>query len=181
MSECRTPDLSTRDGEHPGTELTSILKLIIICPGASTSEDTYLVIAVPLSKPLGRKIGCPTFTRGPRLDPSFVPRSGRRSPGPDAGDGDECRTPDLSTRDAEHPGTELTSYVPDCSNYHYSMDGPVGFLRFGEGTFATYGPGSSRIVKFQWNLKLLGVLAERYENACRVEQMPGRAQTCRTT
>ena len=30
-----------------------------------------------------------------------------------------------------------------------SMDGPLGFLRFGEGTLATYGPGSSRIVKFQ--------------------------------
>ena len=37
----------------------------------------------------------------------------------------------------------------------YSMDGPVGFLRFGEGTLAICGPGSSRIVKFQWNLKVL--------------------------
>ena len=26
---------------------------------------------------------------------------------------------------------------------HYSMDGLVGFLRFGEGTLATYGPGST--------------------------------------
>ena len=32
---------------------------------------------------------------------------------------------------------------------------PVGFLRFGEGTHATYGPGSRRILKFQWNLKVL--------------------------
>ena len=37
----------------------------------------------------------------------------------------------------------------------YSMDGPVGFLRFGEGTLATYGPGSSRIVKFLWKMKVL--------------------------
>ena len=37
----------------------------------------------------------------------------------------------------------------------YSMDGPVGFLRFGEGTLAIFGPGSSRIVKFPWNLKVL--------------------------
>ena len=41
-----------------------------------------------------------------------------------------------------------------CRNV-YSMDGPVGFLRFGEGTLASYGPGSSRIVQFQWNLKVL--------------------------
>ena len=52
-----------------------------------------------------------------------------------------CRT----LRLARVPRTELA----------YSMDGPVGFLRFGEGTLATYGPGSSRIVKFQWNLKVL--------------------------
>ena len=43
----------------------------------------------------------------------------------------------------------------DWLNVEYSMDGPVGFLRFGEGTLATYGPGSTRIVKFQWNLKVL--------------------------
>ena len=36
------------------------------------------------------------------------------------------------------------------------MDGPVGFLRFGEGTLATYGPGSSRIVKFQWTMEFEG-------------------------
>ena len=33
------------------------------------------------------------------------------------------------------------------------MDGPVGFLRFGEGTLAICGPGSSRIVKFQWEFE----------------------------
>ena len=43
----------------------------------------------------------------------------------------------------------------------YSMVWPVGFLRFGNGTLAIYGFGSCRIVKFQWNLKVLGVLAGR--------------------
>ena len=38
---------------------------------------------------------------------------------------------------------------------------PVGFLRFGKGTLATYGPGSSRIMKFQRKMKVLGVLAGR--------------------
>ena len=37
----------------------------------------------------------------------------------------------------------------------YSMVWPVGFLRFGEGTLATYGPGSRRIAKFHRNLKVL--------------------------
>ena len=35
----------------------------------------------------------------------------------------------------------------------YSMDGLVGFLRFGEGTLATYGLGSSRRVKFRKKMK----------------------------
>ena len=37
----------------------------------------------------------------------------------------------------------------------YSTVLPVGFLRFGEGTLATYGPGSSRIVKFLRKMKVL--------------------------
>ena len=45
--------------------------------------------------------------------------------------------------------------IPLRKQMPYSMDGPVGFLRFGEGTLAICGPGSSRIVKFQWNLKVL--------------------------
>ena len=51
----------------------------------------------------------------------------------------------------------LTSYKVILGSLEllYSMDGSVGFLRFGEGTLATYGPGSSRIVKFQRNLKVL--------------------------
>ena len=32
---------------------------------------------------------------------------------------------------------------------------PVGFLRFGKGTLATYDLGSSRIVKIDWILKVL--------------------------
>ena len=46
-------------------------------------------------------------------------------------------------------------YSDDMEDMQYSMDGPVGFLRFGEGTLAICGPGSSRIVKFQRNLKVL--------------------------
>ena len=57
------------------------------------------------------------------------------------------------------------------------MAWPVGFLRFGEGTLATCGPGSWKpqngetsmefngseagMVKFQRNLKILGVAAGR--------------------
>ena len=50
---------------------------------------------------------------------------------------------------------------------------PVGFLRFGKGTLATYGPGSRRIVKFQWNLKVLGVVAGRRKE-CRRNNRPAR-------
>ena len=39
--------------------------------------------------------------------------------------------------------------------FSYSMVWLVSFLRFGKGTLATYGPGSRRIVKFQWTLKVL--------------------------
>ena len=37
----------------------------------------------------------------------------------------------------------------------YSTVWPVGYLRFGEGTLATYGPGSRRIVDFREKMKVL--------------------------
>ena len=48
-------------------------------------------------------------------------------------------------------------FLSNTTSNDYDMDGPVGFLRFGEGTLAICGPGSSRIVKFQRNLKVLGL------------------------
>ena len=51
-------------------------------------EDTSCDVR-RLSKLLGRKIGCPAFTKGPRWGQSFVPRAGGQNPGPDAGASDE--------------------------------------------------------------------------------------------
>ena len=48
----------------------------------------------------------------------------------------------------------LVSGYLDLGNY--SMVSPVGCLRFGKGYPCNpYGPGSFRLVRFQWNLKVL--------------------------
>ena len=60
--------------------------------------------------------------------------------------------PSLLDKEPNIAGT-IRTWI-DRSRYRYSTVWPVGFLRFGEGTLATYGPGSSIIVKFQWNLKV---------------------------